>query len=88
MFNSLLITNTVSLALNVACVLIDSLITGNFLGDEHRPFKGGVPQRKQSLICLETQRMPDSVHHKGFTDTILRPDEPLETTTEYRFSVQ
>lgn len=34
MFNSLLITNTVSLALNVACVLIDSLITGNFLGDD------------------------------------------------------
>ena len=34
MFNSLLITNTISLALSVACVLIDSVITGNFLGDE------------------------------------------------------
>ena len=34
MFNSLLITNTISLALNVACVLIDSIITGNFLGDD------------------------------------------------------
>ena len=32
MFNSLLITNTISLALSVACVLIDSVITGNFLG--------------------------------------------------------
>ena len=34
MFNSLLITNTISLALNMTCVLIDSIITGNFLGDD------------------------------------------------------
>lgn len=62
--------------------------SGNFLGDATRPFKGGVPQKKQSLLCLETQRMPDSVNHPHFTDTILRAGEVFTSTTEYRFSVK
>lgn len=60
--------------------------SGNFLGDEARPFKGGVPQKKQSLICLEAQKMPDSVNHPHFTNTILRAGELYEQVTEYRFS--
>ncbi len=64
------------------------LYSGNFLGDGTRPFKGGVEQRKQSLLCLETQRMPDSVNHPHFTDTVLREGEVFVSTTEYRFSVR
>lgn len=62
--------------------------SGNFLGDASRPFKGGVAQKKQSLLCLETQRMPDSVNHPQFTDTILRVGKVFTSTTEYRFSVR
>ena len=62
--------------------------SGNFLGDAARPFKGGIPQKKQSLLCLEAQRMPDSVNHSHFTDAILRAGEVFTSTTEYRFSVR
>ena len=62
--------------------------SGNFLGDETRPFKGGIPQKKQGLLCLETQRMPDSVNHSHFTNTILRAGQIYRQTTEYRFSVR
>ena len=62
--------------------------SGNFLGDSSRPFKGGVAQKKQGLLCLETQRMPDSVNHSNFTNTILRKGEIFTTMTEYRFLVR
>ncbi len=64
------------------------LYTGNFLNHREFPFKGGYPQSKQTLFCLETQRMPDSMNHEGFSNCILRPKEVLDTTTEYRFSVK
>ncbi len=67
---------------DMPCVQVYS---GNFLGDAERPFKGGIPQKKQGLVCLETQKMPDSVNHPNFTDTVLRAGAVLKTTTEYRF---
>lgn len=70
---------------NQPCV---QLYTGNFLGNPRFPFKGGIPQRPRALLCLETQRMPDSVHHSDFTDCTLRPGEIYDYTTEYRFSVR
>ena len=70
---------------NQPCV---QLYTGNFLTDEKHPFKGGVPQTKQMAFCLETQHMPDSVNHKNFTDTTLRPDEIYDYTTIYKFSIE
>ena len=54
--------------------------TGNFLD-------GSNGYAKHAALCLETQHFPDSVHHPEFPNTILRPGETFETTTEYRFSV-
>ncbi len=64
------------------------LYTGNFLNEKEYPFKGGYPQQVQTLFCLETQCMPDSINHENFTNCVLRPGEVLDTTTEYRFSTK
>ena len=62
--------------------------TGNFLNDVDHPFKGGYPQNKQNAFCLETQAMPDSMNHKGFTDCALSPGEVFESFTTYEFSAK
>ena len=64
------------------------LYTGNFLRNAEYPFKGGYKQSVQTLFCLETQCMPDSINHDNFTNCVLRPGEVLNTTTEYRFSTK
>lgn len=64
------------------------LYSGNFLTNAEFPFKGGYPQSPQTFICLETECMPDSINHDGFTDCVLRPGEKYDHTTEYRFSVR
>ncbi len=61
------------------------LYTGNFLTNAAYPFKGGYKQSVQTLFCLETQVMPDSINHENFTNSVLRPGEVLDTMTEYRF---
>jgi len=62
--------------------------TANFLCNPEHPFKGGYPQGKQNAVCLETQHMPDSIHHEGFTNTVLLPGEKYDYTTEYAFGVR
>ena len=62
--------------------------SGNFLGNEAYPFKGGCPQRKQMLLCLETGSMVDSIHHSHFTNTVLHPGEIYDSVTEYRFGIK
>lgn len=64
------------------------LYTGNFLKNAAYPFKGGCAQRPQMAVCLETQKMPDSVHHEGFTDVVLKAGEVYEHRTEYRFLIK
>ncbi len=64
------------------------LYIGNFLNDAEHPFKGGYPQQLQTLFCLETQFMPDSINHDNFTDNVLRPGEVFTSTTEYRFTTK
>ena len=54
--------------------------SGNFLD-------GSLGYAKHASICLETQHFPDAVHHPEFPNTILRPGETFESTTEFRFSV-
>lgn len=61
---------------------------GNFLKPDAYPFKGGFVKRPQALMCLETQKMPDSVNHDNFTNCVLKPGEVYDYTTEYRFSVK
>ena len=60
------------------------LYTANFF-DSDIPQKGGYPQRSRTAFCLEAQKMPDSINHKGFTNVILSPGEVYETTTIYKF---
>ena len=62
------------------------LYTANFC-EESLLMKGGYRQRPHFGLCLETQKMPDSVHHPHFTNTVLMPGEKYDHTTEYRFSV-
>jgi len=50
--------------------------------------KGGVLHRPREAFCLETQDYPDSVNFPEMGDAILRPDEPFESKTIYRFSTE
>lgn len=59
--------------------------TSNIIEPTAGPFKGNIPQKKHFAICLETQAMPDSINHPGFTNVVLRPGEVYETTTIYEF---
>lgn len=62
--------------------------TANFLANPSHPLKGGYPQQRRHAFCLETQHMPDSINHKNFTDTVLRPGEIYDHTTVYKFDVK
>ena len=68
---------------NLPCV---QFYSGNFLVDDGNLLKGGVVKQKQMALCLETQKMPDSMHHENFTDVMLRPGELYDYTTVYRFT--
>lgn len=63
------------------------LYSANFLEDDGNLLKGGVHKKTQMALCLETQKMPDSVHHDHFTRVTLTPDEVYDYTTVYRFTV-
>lgn len=52
------------------------------------PLKGGYPQSPESFICLETQKMPDSINQPHFTNVVLRPGEVYDYTTVYAFGVR
>lgn len=68
---------------NQPCIQI---YTTNSVDDDAMPFKGAVKQLKNCAVCFETQKMPDSINHKGFTDIVLRPGETYDYTTIYKFS--
>lgn len=70
---------------NQPCV---QLYTGNFLTDDGYPFKGGRVKEKQMALCLETQHMPDSIHHDNFTNVVLDVGETYDYTTVYAFSAE
>ena len=73
---------------NQPCV---QLYSANFLKNPCFPLRGGYAQRTQTAFCLETQSMPDSIHHVGdaaFTDGLLRPGETYDYTTVYKFSAE
>lgn len=67
---------------NQPCV---QLYTANMINEKDHPFKGNVPQTKHCALCLETQAMPDSINHPGFTNCVLRPGEVYDYTTVYEF---
>jgi aldose 1-epimerase len=46
---------------------------------------GGVPSSKYLGICLETQGLPDAIHHPQFPSWVLEKDQEYKTTTIYKF---
>lgn len=62
--------------------------SGNFLKHKEHPFKGGYPQKVQTAFCLETQKMPDSVNHANFTNTVLEAGEVYRHNTVYAFDLK
>jgi aldose 1-epimerase len=61
------------------------LYTGNQITDDFN-FRG-IPSRKYLGLCLETQGMPDSMHHPQFPSCILEKDESFKSKTVYKFRV-
>ncbi len=59
--------------------------TANFMTNPDFPHKGGYPQHGQHAVCFETENMPDSINHDGFTNCILNPDEDFYSQTVYTF---
>ena len=73
---------------NQPCV---QLYSANFLKNPCFPLRGGYTQKTQTAFCLETQVMPDSIHHQGdesFTDGVLRAGDKYDYTTVYQFSAE
>ena len=59
------------------------LYTGNHLDEEFEI--RGVHLEKYLGVCLETQGLPDAIHHKHFPSCVLKPGEKYEAYTHYRF---
>jgi aldose 1-epimerase len=59
--------------------------TGNFL-DGTFINRGGIPLKKHSALCLETQHFPDSPNKPNFPSTILKPGEKYHSETIYKVS--
>ncbi len=60
------------------------LYTANHIGGPYS-FKS-VAAQNQLGLCLETQGMPDSVHHPHFPSAILKAQETFESRTVYKFT--
>lgn len=61
--------------------------TGNFLGTGVKG-KKGIAYPKQSAICLESQKYPDSPNKKDWPSPYLKPGEKYYSHVAYRFSVK
>lgn len=59
--------------------------TSYFLKDTRG--KGESVYGQFSAFCLECQHYPDSIHHKKFPNTVLRPGETYRQTTIFQFGV-
>ena len=57
--------------------------TGNYVAQNIG--KSGTLYGPHNAICLETQHVPDAIHHKNFPSPILLPDGKYEETTVYTF---
>ena len=57
-------------------------LTGALVGKE------GATYFPHSGLCLETQHFPDAPNQPKFPSAVLRPGEPYQTETTYKFSVK
>ncbi len=62
-----------------------AVYSGNSLGEKGEV--RGIQLKKHLGICLETQCLPDAVHHSDFPSVILNEGEEYSTVTKYRFGV-
>lgn len=63
------------------------IYSANMIDEDACPFKGGIPQKKRCAICLETQHMPDGIHHPELTDVTLSPGQIYDYTTIFEFDI-
>ncbi|WP_285716938.1 aldose epimerase family protein [Pelosinus sp. IPA-1] len=61
------------------------LYTGNHIPDSFDIY--GRKSRRYLGLCLETQGLPDSIHHANFPSCILQKEQTFTTATKYTFSV-
>lgn len=61
------------------------LYTGNQIPDDLEIF--GVKSRPYLGLCLETQGLPDAIHHSNFPSCILKKDQIFSSITKYTFSI-
>jgi aldose 1-epimerase len=61
------------------------LYTGSHIPDDLDFY--GVKSRPYLGLCLETQGLPDAIHHANFPSVILQKDQIYTTATTYTFSV-
>jgi aldose 1-epimerase len=61
------------------------LYTGNHIPGNFNIY--GVKSRPYLGLCLETQGLPDAIHHSNFPPVILQKDQIFTTATKYTFSV-
>jgi aldose 1-epimerase len=59
---------------------------GNFL-DGKDIGKRGIPYRRRTAFCLETQHFPDSPNQKNFPPVLLKPGDEYYSVCIYRFSL-
>ena len=50
--------------------------------------KDGQHYGPHSAICLETQQLPDAIHHENFPSPVLRAGENWEHKTSFSFSIR
>lgn len=62
------------------------LYSGNSIKNEGQ-FRG-IPARKYLGICLETQGLPDAIHHPSFPTVILDKDQKYSSKTIYKFEIE
>lgn len=63
------------------------LYTGNQLEDKDSFSIRGVPSCNYLGVCLETQGLPDSIHHPHFPSSILQKGEVFHSSTKYKFGI-
>lgn len=49
--------------------------------------KGGAFYDRRGALCMETQYLPDSIHHPNFLQPVFRAGQPYRGETLYRFSL-
>jgi len=62
------------------------LYTGNQLTEEIKVY--GKPARRYLGLCLETQGLPDAIHHPEFPSCVLKAGELFSSFTKYTFAVK